>query len=49
MNTLEGILPMDQINKPILNSPIWPLPVYILDFVVLSLLSVIRLMNIFCL
>ena len=27
---LEGILPVDQINKPILNSPTGPLPVYLL-------------------
>ena len=37
---------MDQINKPVLSSPIGPLPVYsIQGFVVPSLISVIRLMT----
>ena len=30
MNIKERILPMDQINKPVLNSPIGPLPLYCL-------------------
>ena len=28
INILAGILPMDQINRPVLNSPYGPLPVY---------------------
>ena len=45
-NTLEAILPVDQMNKPLLNYP--TCQSYSdskLDFVVSSLLSVKRLMN----
>ena len=48
INNLEGILPMNQIKKPVHNSPLRTLPVChlltVLGFIVPSLLSVIRLM-----
>ena len=47
INILEGILPMDQMNKPILNPPVSSLSLSdsIVCFIVTSLLSVIRQMT----